>query len=394
MGECPYVPPPPVPAFLEPVVSSTSTTAAAATAESFPATASASAADNDNDDTSRAEYFAAVRGLFGPEAGPVPDDDDARRRKRRTRSRAKERAASAAAAGNVGGESGGANGHGENGGGENGGGKNGHGENGGGGNGRGENGGDQNVRGEVTEGRGAGGVQEEKGGPGVGGDGGDGGAEVGRTSATEASTAAAAALAVAATAADAAAVAPKEQAGKANGHRSPENTKVNEEKGECKKRRWETPEEARERLRLRLKMAWRAVDVATAGAAVTDTIMAKAGPSRSEGWVAAANKSWRSSGVLALHGKALRPDDAEEGGRPGVTWWVPLFSFVLPCRRCCRRLSLGVFEVLDRHLAASSFGSFPGRFVGILWGGMLQTMRIVVYFAWSVVRPHSDGLDV
>ncbi|CAN0376811.1 unnamed protein product, partial [Ectocarpus sp. 12 AP-2014] len=84
MGDCPYVPPRPVPASIEPA-------AAAVT----------SAAAFDGDEPSRAEYFAAVRGIFGPEAGPLSDNDNLRERRRRRRKKLKLKEKAAAAAADV-----------------------------------------------------------------------------------------------------------------------------------------------------------------------------------------------------------------------------------------------------------------------------------------------------
>lgn len=88
-------------------------------------------------------------------------------------------------------------------------------------------------------------------------------------------------------------------------------------------KRWETPEEARERLEFRLRMATRRLDVACAAAAAVAVAMRAPGPGIRrvvESWATAAGKVARSAGVAALHGKPLVPEEAEAGGRPGVTW--------------------------------------------------------------------------
>lgn len=85
-------------------------------------------------------------------------------------------------------------------------------------------------------------------------------------------------------------------------------------------KRWETPAEARERLEFRLQMVVSRMDVATAAAAATATMAAKAGVRRPEAWAVTAGKVARSAGVCTIHGRALRPEEAEAGGRPGVTW--------------------------------------------------------------------------
>ncbi len=283
MGNCPYEPPLSPPASPEPVDSAATATAAGAVGS----------------DPSRAEYLAAVRGLFGPEAGPVSDKDkfrkEARRRRRRGAAAAAGDAAAAAAAGGGGGGGGG------------------------------------------VSGDGLAGKQEEKGGSGVDGDRDNGSAESMRAPAVGA----AAPGAPVGTAAAAA----KERAGQEERHLPQAITGRKAER-----RRWETPEEARERLRLRLDMAWRGVGVATAAAAATAAIMARAGSRRSEGWAVAANKASRSSGVLALHGKALSPEDAEEGGRPGVTW----------CVVSCRVASVCFFSLFRvRHCPFAKRRRFP-----------------------------------
>lgn len=335
MGDCPYVPPRPVPASIEPAAAAVSTAAAF-----------------DGDEPSRAEYFAAVRGIFGPEAGPLSDNDKLRERRRRRRKKLKEEAAAAAAAaaaaGNVvdRGDREQASGTGTNSGGGNSGSGHGEpkpspgcasvhdkspqaGEGGGGGGGK--------------EGRG---VEEGKRGDGGSDDGENGTCRSRRSDQAQAEGATAVAPAAeeaSATSVDDAVAAREQQpegagdaaaaadppAALADGEKQklsrrsrsvPEEEKEGAEEGAAAARRWETPAEARARLRLRLKVAWDGVDVATAGAAVTSAIMAKSGSRRSEGWAVAADKASRLSGVLSLHGRALSREDEEAGGRPGVTW--------------------------------------------------------------------------
>lgn len=79
--------------------------------------------------------------------------------------------------------------------------------------------------------------------------------------------------------------------------------------------RWETPQEARERLRFRLEIISRRLGVAIASAA--------AGPPRrapAERWGVAAGKLARAAGVGSLHGKALTASEAIAAGKQGVTW--------------------------------------------------------------------------
>lgn len=110
-----------------------------------------------------------------------------------------------------------------------------------------------------------------------------------------------------------------------NGHGGGDGDEM-EEEGEgnphtpAREKIWETPAEARERLQFRLRMAERGMDVATASSAAAAAMMSAAGSRRPEVWAVAAEKAARSAGVGALHGKALQAEEAEAGGRPGVTW--------------------------------------------------------------------------
>lgn len=110
-----------------------------------------------------------------------------------------------------------------------------------------------------------------------------------------------------------------------NGH-GEDGDEMEEEKGEeslhnpVRGKIWETPAEARERLQFRLRMAERGMDVASASSAAAAAMMSAAGSRRPEVWAVSAEKAARSAGVGALHGKALQAEEAEAGGRPGVTW--------------------------------------------------------------------------
>lgn len=90
-------------------------------------------------------------------------------------------------------------------------------------------------------------------------------------------------------------------------------------------RRWETPEEARERLRFRLEMVNRRLDLAVVvtamGAAAAGGSPRRLSPS-TEPWVVAAGKVARAAGVGTMHGKALGAGETLSGGSPGVTWCV------------------------------------------------------------------------
>lgn len=81
------------------------------------------------------------------------------------------------------------------------------------------------------------------------------------------------------------------------------------------RRTWETPEQARERLKFRLKIVERRLDIAVAAAA-------SAAPRRSvaEPWISGAAKMARAAGVGTMHGRTLVSDDALAGGTAGVTW--------------------------------------------------------------------------
>lgn len=214
-------------------------------------------------DHQRAEYFAAMRGLFGPEAGPPSDEEK--------RARCGGRVSGGGLAGSSGGGSGG-------------------------------------------------GVGECKGGEGASyapagslslppreDEGGDGGDEGGRSVGEKERL-----------------LQMGEKLRKRNGHGGDDDEM--EEEGEknphtpAREKSWETPAEARERLQFRLRMAERGMDVATASSAAAATMMSAAGSRRPEVWAVAAEKAARSAGVGALHGKALQAEEAEAGGRPGVTW--------------------------------------------------------------------------
>ena len=83
-----------------------------------------------------------------------------------------------------------------------------------------------------------------------------------------------------------------------------------------RKKSWETPAEARDRLRFRLSIASRRMDVVAAAAAMT----MKAESNKGEPWAARMNRTARAAGVCAIHGKALQPEEAAAGGKKGVTW--------------------------------------------------------------------------
>lgn len=87
--------------------------------------------------------------------------------------------------------------------------------------------------------------------------------------------------------------------------------------GAAPRRTWETPEQARKRLRFRLNMVERRLDMS-----VGTTIGAPSRRSAIEPWIVTAVKKARSAGVGTLHGKALKIEEAVAAGEAGVTWYV------------------------------------------------------------------------
>lgn len=282
-GKCPFQPP-------RPSIHSRRCTTTKAPTASRDCCAVGECGVNENFDPERAEFIAAMRGLFGPEAGP-PDSPASMPQ----RLSSKKKVASASSQ-------------------------------------------NANVTG---AGGGEGGEEVIKGGSGGGGatvaSGTD--SNTSRTTPDKASTTTAApttngkvsanntTLASSATSANTQNCAPG-HGGKST-HDSRIRATEDDEEGKRLRnyrRRWETPEEARDRLRFRLEMITRRLDVAIASSAV--------GPPRRlqvEPWGVTAGKVARAAGVGSLHGKALADDEAIAGGKPGVTWWVVSFTGILRC---------------------------------------------------------------
>lgn len=81
-----------------------------------------------------------------------------------------------------------------------------------------------------------------------------------------------------------------------------------------RQRTWETPEQARQRLRYRLKMVERRLCY---------TMAVPPNPPRrsvADSWLIAASKMARAAGLATMHGRALKAEEAVAGGAPGVTW--------------------------------------------------------------------------
>lgn len=270
MGDCPYTPPPLSHLLWRgdgPLASLTARTAAATPGV----------------DMERAEYLAAMRGLFGPEAGPPEDDEKVvKQQLNATCKEGKTPLVSGVVSGSSDSDSGGSVADGGS---------------GGGGVGDGKRSG---LKVEAETGDGAGtGTEEEK------------------VSWSGSGTPSPQSLLENGLAREGGGGKGREHNGK--GRKSGESGEKQENGGRDmlpRKKSWETPAEARDRLRFRLSIASRRMDVVAAAAAMT----MKAESNKGEPWAARMNRTARAAGVCAIHGKALQPEEAAAGGKKGVTW--------------------------------------------------------------------------